>query len=200
MKTIIHAKEAETVLNEHFEIIANCINDAFEDCQGFVSEWNSNNKPVNFEKRTLANIVHDFIRERIKDAYSANQKAETKVFNKIFGLHIEKKFLVRFKKINKDYTTSNIKTTQTKNYEKQAEIEGLPKQATFLYAGYIPNATWTSIKDIFIMCKMGGNIIWIKNLTSFAEQTQFEFEREVELPKTNRVKIKTTEKKITGTE
>jgi hypothetical protein len=202
MKSILPVEEAESVLNVHFDTIAKCINDGFEDCQGFISEWNKNKKPINFEKRTIANLVHDFIKGRIKDQYSENENVETKEFNKIFGLHIDKKFLIRFKKINTDFTTSNIKTKQTKNFEKQAEIEGLPKQATFLYAGYIPNPTWTSIKDIFIMCKSGGNIIWVKNLTSFAEQTQFTFENvEIDIAKqSSRVKVKVGEKKATGTD
>lgn len=202
MKSILPVEEAESILNVHFDVIAKCINDGFEDCQGFISEWNRNKKPINFEKRTIANLVHDFIKERVKDQYSQIENVETKEFNKIFGLHIDKKFLIRFKKINADFTTSNIKTKQTRNFEKQAEIEGLPKQATFLYAGYIPNPTWTSIKDIFIMCKSGGNVIWVKNLTSFAEQTQFRFES-VETSTTkqpSRIKVKVSEKRETGTD
>lgn len=202
MKSILPLKEADSILNVHFDVIAKCISDGFEDCQGFINEWNRNKKPINFEKRTIANLVHDFIKDRVKQQYSQIENVETKEFNKIFGLHIDKKFLIRFKKINADYTTSNVKTKQTRNFEKQVEIEGLPKQATFLYAGYIPNPTWTSIKDIFIMCKNGGNVIWVKNLTSLAEQTQFTFEStEQTKPKQpSRVKVKVTEKKETGTD
>lgn len=202
MKSILPLEEAESILNVHFEVIAKCISDGFEDYQGFINEWNRNKKPINFEKRTIANLVHDFIKDRVKQQYFQIENVETKEFNKIFGLHIDKKFLIRFKKINADYTTSNVKTKQTRNFEKQVEIEGLPKQATFLYAGYIPNPTWTSIKDIFIMCKKGGNVIWIKNLTSFTEQTQITFEsaEQNKIKQPSRVKVKVTERKETGTD
>ena len=52
------------------------------------------------------------------------------------------------------------------------------------------------------MCKSGGNVIWVKNLTSFAEQTQFTFES-VETATTkqpSRIKVKVSEKKETGTD
>lgn len=162
MKSILQIEDAQLILADYNTKIAESIKSGFDDCLGFVTEINKNGKIVEFNKTVLAGMVHTFIKARIKENFNDIENIETKEFNRIFGLHINQIIFIRFKKINNDFSTSNIKTKQTQKFERQNEIDGLPKKSTFLYAGYIPDPTWTSIKNIYIMCKSGGNIICIK--------------------------------------
>ncbi len=202
MRKILTRQETEVVLEPHYSKITDAISNGFGDYLKVLANLNAEGKRVVFKKGTIAGMIHDFIKARIKDAFTENDNVETKEFNRIFGVHIDGKILIRFKKINNDFTTSNIQTKQTVDFEKQYEIEGLPGKSTFLYAGYLPDATWTNIKNIYLLCKKGGNLVWQKDLTGFAEQTQISFVipiEEQEETVVSRVKIKTTKKKITNT-
>jgi len=71
-----------------------------------------------------------------------------------------------------------------------------------LYAGYTPDATWTCLQNIYILCRLGENLRWEIGLNGYVEQNIINFkpigsEQEVTIQK--RVKIKDNQIKKTGT-
>ena len=134
--------------------------------------------------------------------FEGDTEVRTGNFNGVFGIQIKDNIFIRFKKINKDFGTSNILTKQTSDYKNQIEIPGIPEATTLLYAGYLPDLTWTSLKNIYIFCKLGDNLMWQIGLNGYVEQNIINFkpsgsEEEVTIQK--RVKVKDNQIKKTGT-
>jgi hypothetical protein len=191
MRNIISKEEAEKILMKYYPRIVKSIYRGFEDYLEVANEQAIKGINVDFKPRTIASLIHDFIKFRIRDEFSDIDNAITREFNDVFGLYLDNKILIRFKKFNPGLTTSNIETKQTLGYYHQYSINGFPDKPTFLYAGYMPDKTWTSIKNIYIICRKGEDLEWIKDLTSTIEQTKIKFatNRDIELNK-ERAKIK----------
>ncbi len=201
-REILNRNDATEVLTPHYNKIVTAIYAAFQDYLDCLEIATSKGLKVDWSKRTIAGMVHDFTRTRIKEQFAGELEIEARDFKKIFGLKICDKLFIRFKKINNDFTTSNIQTLQTKQYSNQHDIEGFPLAPTLLFAGYMPDATWSSIKNIYLMCKQGKNLIWQIDLTGSIEQTNLIFETptaEFEETVISRVKVKTKEIKIAKT-
>ena len=61
----------------------------------------------------------------------------------------------------------------------QAQIEGFPEKPTFLFAGYIPDETWSSIQGIYVACWLGNVLEWVDEFGKYSiEQTVIDFDRE----------------------
>jgi hypothetical protein len=132
---------------------------------------------VEFTSRTKANIIHDYIRSGIIDKFSENEKLKIGDFNNIFGINVDNKLFIRFKKMDRNFSVSSTMTRQHKKYLKQHEIDGFPSKPTFLFAGYIPNATWTSLNGIYLACWNGSYLEWYDENGKYSyEQTTIDFQ------------------------
>ena len=172
-------QEIEKIIEPHYEKIVTAMSMAFEDYMNFTQSY-SRLPEFDLNKRTITSLIHDFTRARIQISFSGVDDVKVGTYNKIFGLVIDDQVFIRFKKIKPDYSTSNIPTKQTRDYEQQQiEFLELPSKPVYLYAGYMLNETWTSIKDLYIMCKQGKVIHWIKDLSGTVEQSQLPF---IEIP------------------
>jgi hypothetical protein len=171
MEEIFSHEQIEECINPHYGRILEAMNRAFQDYMDL-----STNSPqfINtpLAKRTIAGLVHDFTKRRIVDAFQDIENVTTGTFNSIFGLVINGKVFIRFKKIKPGFSTANIQTKQTKEYNQQViEFPDFPGKTIFLYAGYQLNSTWTGINNFYMFCREGECITWIKDLSSIAEQT-----------------------------
>jgi len=202
MKHLLSKQQAEIILEPYLLKIQEAIESGFNDHLATINFHHSNGVNVAFNKKEKANIIHGLIRARIKRMFKGNIEVRCENFNGVFGIQIKDNIFIRFKKINKDFGTSNILTKQTSDYKNQIEIPGIPEAATLLYAGYLPDATWTSLKNIYVFCKLGDNLKWQIGLNGSIEQniinfTPIESEGEVTIQK--RVKLKDNQIKKTGT-
>ena len=189
MKTL-SLDEAEKVLAPFFYLIATSIEGGFNDFLNLQTMQNENGRYVEYETHTKASIVHDCTKSHIIQHFDGLPKVKVGVFNRIFGLCITDVAFIRFKKFNSDLSTSNILTEQTRLYNQQAQIDGLPDAPTYLYAGYKPNVTWTGLEEIFIINRINEVIIWQISLTKYStEQVVIPFSAQ-ENSRESRVKIK----------
>lgn len=193
MKHLLSKQQAEIILEPYFLKIQEAIESGFNDHLATINFHHSNGVYVAFNKKEKANIIHGLIRARIKKMFEGDSEVRSGNFNGVFGIQIKNNIFIRFKKINKYYSTSNISTKQTSDYKNQIEIPGIPDAATLLYAGYLPDSTWTSLKNICIFCKLGDNLEWQIGLNGSIEQNIINFtpsgsEEEVTIQK--RVKVK----------
>lgn len=86
---------------------------------------------------------------------------------------------IRFKKMDKEYSVRNLNTRQHLKYMKQSSIEGFPEKPTFLFAGYIPDRTWSNIKGIYIACWIGSVLEWVDEFGRYStEQAVIDFDVE----------------------
>jgi hypothetical protein len=193
-KKLLDYDEADEILKPYYDSIVASIYKGYNDFKLMQSIMSDSGNLADFEIRTRASFIHDQIRKHLTQCFENNSNVSVGQFNKLFGIVIEKKMFIRFKKINSNYSTSNINTIQTRNFSMQTGIEGIPEQVTHLSAGYTPNRFWTDIQDIQIMCKIGEQLRWSKNLNSHIEQLEFKFEtknttEEIIIPK---IKLKSS--------
>lgn len=161
MKTITTLDEAMEILKPYYNDIISVMKEGFDDFKKTQEFINENIGFVNLQVRTRTNLIHDFTAQKIVDKFSEADGLEVGVFNRIFGINVEEKLFVRFKKMNKHFAVSNLKTRQHRRFMNQYSIEGLPAESTYLFAGYIPELSWQGVHGIYLACWNGDVLQWI---------------------------------------
>lgn len=170
MERILTENEAVQLAGKYFDRIANVINSAFMDYIHALNEMNSIGIKTDFKARTSASLIHDFIRTRAFEEFDDETNVKVSEFNGIFGLLILGKIFIRFKKLGRDLSTSNVRTDQVELFDKQQlELPGLG-QLTMLTAGYVPDITYTSIHNMYLTCRRDDQIVWHKDIYSDTTQ------------------------------
>src|SRR5690606_7060135 len=131
--------------------------------------------------RTKAGIIHDLIRANIKANIEDNSFTKVGDFNRVFGINVNSEFFIRFKKMDRNFNVSSFLTRQHNAYMNQGMIEGFPKEPTFLFAGYIPNPTWTSLEGVYLACWNNGVLEWYDEEGKYSyKQFSMDFEPKVQ--------------------
>lgn len=180
---------SEILTNDYYGKIASATQMAFSDYLEVENNILSKGIAVDFKPRTKGSFIHDLIVVRIKEQFEGCDDVKIGEFNGIFGILIEGTAFIRFKKITSNFSTSNVQTIQTVRYNNQIELEGFPKSPVKLYVGYLPNATWTAIDNIYLFYREGENILWSTDLTNQIQTQSTMFDDNNEVPDVN-IKMK----------
>lgn len=208
MRQILRLKEAQPILNTVHEDLLHVIQSGFSDWLKLREYSNSfDGGPVNYKSRTKAGIIHDHIEKYVRSHFANHEGIVVDNFNGIFGMILQDSLFIRFKKMDSSYSVRNLYTKQHKRYMKQAQIVGIPDKPTFLFAGYIPDKTWSSIKGIYVACWQNDTLEWVDEFGKYtAEQAILNFDQKENQTITNieqriqlKRKVKTGNKK-TGTD
>jgi hypothetical protein len=207
-RQILRLKEAQDVLRNYHGDLMSTIQSGFSDWLK-IREF-ANTLPggmLNYKARTKAGIIHDHIEKHARTSFEQKEGIAVDNFNGVFGLNIQDELFVRFKKMDSTYAVRNMHTKQHKNYMKQFQIDGFPEKPTFLFAGYIPDRSWSSIKGIYVACWIGNTLEWVDEFGKYtAEQGVINFEQstgDVYTQIEKRIKLKKDRKagtKKTGTD
>ena len=182
-RQILRLKEAQLVLKTVHQDVLNVIQSGF-------SEWlkirehsaTFDGGPVNYKPRTKAGIIHDHIEKYVRSTFLDREDIEVDDFNGVFGMVIRGELFIRFKKMDSTYSVRSLYTRQHKEYMNQGQIDGFPVKPTFLFAGYIPDSTWSSIKGIYIACWIGNTLEWVDEFGRYtAEQTIIDFDQKEDI-------------------
>ncbi len=195
-------EQVEQIARKYYPQIATAINAAFEEYMT-VRREQSQTGTIDLKPRTCASLIHDLVKRKIREQLSSDPDVTIGEFNGIFGVLLQGQVFIRFKKFNDDLTTSNVQTNQTDNYNRQANFAGFGEAPTLLVAGYLPDSSWTSIRNIYLICRDGNGIIWQRDLTTEVKQLPiFAAENLEQTNNTRRVKFKPdqTGGEKTGTE
>ncbi|WZL89772.1 hypothetical protein VS868_03270 [Salinimicrobium sp. 3283s] len=170
-------EQSKELIAPIYEEVVDCIRNSFADFITFKNVFDEKAGFVEFQKRTKACIIHDLIKGKITNSFSTNPTVTIGTFNKVFGIVLNDDLFLRFKKMDKDYKVSSLKTKQHKKFMNQHQIEGFPETPTFLFAGYIPNATWTDLDGIYLACWNGDILEWYDEAGNYSyEQSNFDFQ------------------------
>jgi hypothetical protein len=91
---------------------------------------------------------------------------------------VQNKLFVRFKKMDSTYSVRSLYTSQRGAYMKQGQIPNFPEEPTLLFAGYIPDSTWSAIKGIYVACWIGDTLEWVDEFGHYsAEQAILDFDQ-----------------------
>lgn len=178
-RQILRLKEAQPILQTVHHDILLVIQSGFSDWLK-IREYSGtfNGGPVNYKPRTKAGIIHDHIEKYVRGHFVGRDGIVVDDFNGVFGMVLQDELFVRFKKMDSTYSVRSLYTRQYTNYLKQGQIEGFPAKPTFLFAGYIPDKTWSSIKGIYVACWINDTLEWVDEFGRYtAEQAILDFDQ-----------------------
>ena len=81
---------------------------------------------------------------------------------------------VRLKKMDEDGRSRNYPTKQAKDFDRGAELPGLPPKPTRLTVGYLPDATGTQIVRVQIAKPIGRGTEWCAAIVPADERAEGE--------------------------
>jgi hypothetical protein len=179
MREILRLKEAQPILQSVHVDLLHVIQSGFSDWLKIRELTNSfDGGPVNYKPRTKAGIIHDNIEKYVRSQFTGQEGIVVDDFNGVFGMVLQDSLFIRFKKMDSTYSVRSLYTNQHKRYLKQGQIEGFPDKPTFLFAGYIPDKTWSAIKGIYVACWQNDTLEWVDEFGKYtAEQAILNFEQ-----------------------
>ncbi len=170
MPRILKRDDALEIAGQYLPRIANAIGLAFDDYKTSVAAVAAAGVMPDYNDRTSACLVHDYIKNQIRKEFAEAPDIKIDHYNGIFGMLISNKVFIRFKKLNPDLSANNVKTDQAENFDKQQLLLDGISDLTLLTAGYIPDATWSSIQSICLTCRHRDRTLWYRDLTSEVTQ------------------------------
>lgn len=204
MSRIIHRLEdALKICDPIRKELNQCIRKGFEDWLLIREFANSLEQGmVEYHARTKANIIHEHIRKYIISGLKDKPEIKIDTFNGVFGLIIANELFIRFKKMDSGYDIRNIPTKQHLEFKAQGNIQGFPEHPTFLFAGYIPDLTWSKITGIYLACWINDTLEWVDDVGRLSleqgilplDATESEIHSEIE----KRIQLKNKKNKKTG--
>jgi hypothetical protein len=178
-RQILRLMEAKPILHDVHEDILHVIRSGFGDwlkIREFAATLDGG--PLNYKPRTKAGIIHDHIEKFVRAQFSEREAIRVDDFNGIFGMVVQNKLFIRFKKMDSTYSVRSLYTRQHWAYMQQAQIPNFPEEPTLLFAGYIPDSTWSSIKGIYVACWIGDTLEWVDEFGRYsAEQAILDFDQ-----------------------
>jgi len=166
---MIDQLQVERLARQYYPIIATAIAEAFGEYMK-ARALLSQSGVVAFKERTCGSVIHDMLKVKLKEKLASDPDVVLGEFNRIYGMLIQDKVFIRFNKVNDELFSSGAKSQQREKYNNQDNFAGFTTPPTLLYAGYLPDASWTKIKNIYLVCRSGDQIIWNKDLTSEVKQ------------------------------
>ena len=178
-REVLRLKEAQPILQRYHSEILDVMQSGFSDWLKLREFSNSlDGGSVNYKARTKAGIIHDHIEKHVKNQFVGRENVLVDDFNGVFGMVLDDRLFIRFKKMDSTYSVRNLYTRQHRLYMGQGQIAGFPDQPTFLFAGYIPDKTWSSVKGIYIACWQGDVLEWVDEFGRYsAEQVILDFDQ-----------------------
>lgn len=191
-RNVLRLKEAQPILKTIHEDLVSVIQGGFSDWLKIRDFSNSlDSAPVNYKARTKGGIIHDHIEKHTRKEFTGKTNILVDEFNGVFGMVVNESLFIRFKKMDSTYSVRNLYTRQHKRYMNQGQIAGFPSNPTFLFAGYIPDKTWSTIKGIYVACWIGDTLEWVDEFGRYsAEQAVLDFDQ------TEKKAVKEIEKRI----
>jgi hypothetical protein len=177
-RQILRLKEARLILERVRKDLMLSIQNGFGDWLKIREYANTfAGGPVNYKPRTKAGIIHDHIEKYIRFAFAEKEGVIVDDYKGVFGINLQDELFIRFKKMDKEYSVRNYPTSQHSKYMKQSQIEGFPEKPTLLFAGYIPDRSWSNIKGVYVACWIGNVLEWVDEFGKYStEQTAIEFD------------------------
>jgi hypothetical protein len=171
MNALLNQQEVSNIAGHVLPRLANVIETGFTNYVRSMAAISASGINVNFKPRTSATMIHNLIQQAAEVEFVNDKQVSVGEFNGIFGVLIAKKLFIRFKKLRPNLETSNVKTDQTEDFDRQQLTLPGFANVTLLTAGYIPDATWTSIRSISLTCKQNDELLWYSDLHGEVSQT-----------------------------
>lgn len=113
---------------------------------------NSQSSFIEFNQRTICNIIHDTVCTEAVKKYALSENVNAKYFEqlKLFGILYKNECFIRINKLNKNYTISG-NTDQKRAFFHQEPLLGISNEIPRLILGYIFNESNTKIISMHLV-------------------------------------------------
>ncbi len=149
--------EAQAVLSPHLQKVARCFMGAWQKWLVLHTQFPEFTRPLT--PRAIANVVSDYIWDFVKTEFADIPGAYTSDAKSLRLLCINDEVTLRFKKLNNNYQSSNIPTTQQVAFVQHSFISGIPT-APRLTAGYVLNSLQSEIQALAVTMPQGKQVLW----------------------------------------
>ncbi len=191
--TLITRSRAEAILAPYHAPFSESITCAFANWR----EFGAPNQPL-FRQRTLANYVQDRVDVELRTRLGANENVTmSKPRRDRFWMLIKgggDMALVRIKKLNPDFTTSNYRTKAAIRFDQQQELDSIPS-APRITLGYRLNRGATAMVGLWVVFLQGNEVLWKYELVDGPEGTATHSEPTLPFAPTAGVRLKSAVEK-----
>jgi hypothetical protein len=110
--------------------------------------------------RTAANCIYSHMVEGANERLTDRPGVQHKVIRGLKVWIMGEVATIRFKKMDEDGRSRNYPTKQTRDYDRQLQLPGLPHPPLNLVVGYLPDPTGTEVVRVQVARPSGRNIDW----------------------------------------
>lgn len=123
-----------------------------------------------FNSRTKAVMYNNLVAEEAKAYFLSQSLSKSSIVEKYQSPHIviDKRMILRFKKLGRNRLSRNNSTKRNNNIVNQAQLFPEYENQTYIEAGYVIDFTWTDIK-VYIVCRKGKSNLWEHELKNVNE-------------------------------
>jgi hypothetical protein len=115
--------------------------------------------------RAAASCVHDHMWMELQQALSEVRGAALLTVRGLQVLNVGDLVVARFKKVDARGHSVTHPSQQQEDFDRQLAIPDLPEAATRLTIGYQPDAAFSAIERVLVVCQMGKTILWCAQVT-----------------------------------
>lgn len=153
MKKILTLHESLEILNPYIPIIKRCFEKAFDHHLKLLEHSSAiGDVPSSHSPASRAMIIHDTFKSLISHEFfdDPDIKIINGGSNDIFFIKFHNRIAMKFNKLGDNYRASPSKSRRGDWYQLQGKIDGLDDDIVPIYAGYVPEKTWSSCKGVYL--------------------------------------------------
>lgn len=156
--------EAKEVLKPFAQLFYDAIIGGFSDYK-----HNDSERAVIHDNTVKSNLVRSYVLNRVKQLVVNNPSLKLIEQKRMFAILVSDKVIVRFKKLNDIFRSSNIPTKQIKEFRSRVlTFQGV--SALPIDAGWRVNDFYSEIEDVHFVCPNGIGNLWRFPLEDLAVQ------------------------------
>lgn len=164
---LVSQKEVVDRLGKALPALASCISQAWEIYGRYPAELR-----VDHTSRSRASLIHDHATSLARQHFDVRAGSHCQEIRKLFLVYFDSGIIVRIKKLDENFRTSNIRTQQCLNFMDQLALPTLGDTVN-LHVGYRLNALQTDLEGIYLACPSGANgNAWVMSLGAAAGEDE----------------------------
>lgn len=126
------------------------------------------------DDRAAANCVHAHMWIELQDAMAERSGVALLEVRGLQVMNVGDRVVCRFKKVDGRGNSVTHPSQQQEDFDRQLSIPDLPAAATRLTVGYQPDAAFSSIERVVVVCQMGKTILWSAQVTKAEAEAAWE--------------------------
>lgn len=163
-RKIIPEDQTKELLKPHLDLLFICVKDAWATWEKLGVKSPEIRKPLDSTAR--ANIIWNHIKQNVKNRFRDIPGVSVREKGRLFALDISGVALIRFKKLNSKFRSSNVPTKRQMELQMQIQttdttFTGFSDDATWLTCGYVLNALETEIEKYAVTCSVGSKMKYV---------------------------------------